>query len=150
MVIEQQQIITSQNLATLFGGLNLTNSFQDRLPELARACFTWIVRRLQVKTADYHARLIAVKNCAYGWRQMVLYLSLVAKPKVESFLAWSEERLGEQPPGFRVRFQPALIGLKLATNEVALDDTSAKRFGACRFLGWSKDRHWLLKPDKEV
>jgi hypothetical protein len=143
MVIEQQQIITSQNLATLIGGLNLTNSLRDRLPELARDCYAWIIRRLQIKTSDYHARLIAVKNCAYAWRQMVFYLALAAKSELELFLNWSEEHLQRQPVEFRSRFQPAQSGLKLAVGGDSLDTPDARQAGACRFLGWSKDRHWL-------
>lgn len=144
MIIEQQQILTTQNLAVLFAGLGLVDSLRERLEELPRDCFRWICRRLQVKADKWHALLIQVKNAAYAWRQMVFYLALLPPEQVALFLSWAKEYLTEQSESFQVRFRPALVGLELAARGQSLNSEAAQRAGAHRFLGWSKERHWLL------
>jgi hypothetical protein len=106
MIVEQQQILTTQNLAALYTGLNLTKALQPHLQQMAMTCFEWICRRLQVK-ARHHAQLIAVKNSTYAWRQMIFYLSLLPADDVASFLTWAETHLASQPQAFRDRFGPA-------------------------------------------
>jgi len=143
MIIEQQQIITTQNLATLFTFENLADALRPQLAAMARECFTWICRRQQMKIDLRHARLVMMKNTAYAWRQMIFYLSLLPAAEVAGFLAWAGEHLENQTPEFRDRFRPALNGLLLVAEGGSLDDRSEKR-DARRFLGWSKKQHWLL------
>ena len=144
MIIEQQQIVTTQNLAPLFAGLGLAEILRPHLADMARRCFGWICRRLQVKEADWHARLITVKNTAYAWRQMLFYLSFISAGEFTDFVAWATSHLATQPSDFQVRFRPAFEGLlasSVGRSAHRLDDTC----GAGRkFLGWSKSRHWLL------
>ena len=147
MVIEQAQILTTQNLAVLFHAFNLSEEFHGELRNMAEHCFRWICRRQQVKTDKWHAKLIMLKNTAYAWRQMVFYLSHLSGDDVGSFLRWAEEHLQEQTPDFRVRFSPALCGLALANAGCSLDEPSAQIEGVRRFLGWTKARHWLLGED---
>ena len=104
MVIEQQQIVTTQNLAALFVRLDVHARLQGQLPQMARNCFQWIGRRLNVKTNDRHSRLIAVKNSAYAWRQMVFFLSLMPKSEVDSFLASVDEDLRRRSDAFPRNF----------------------------------------------
>lgn len=144
MVIEQQQILTSQNLAVLFAELHLADALRERLDDLARHCFRWICQRQQVKVDHWHARLIQIKNTAYAWRQMIFFLAILPQPTIAEFLRWAEEHLNQQPETFRNRFRPALTGLVLASEGHALDSDAARQAGARRFLGWSKARHWLL------
>jgi hypothetical protein len=153
MIIEQQQILTSQNLAVLFAALHLADALRDQLDDLARHCFRWICQRQQVKIVEprrlpevdlWHARLIQVKNTAYAWRQMIFFLALLPQPAVTAFLHWAEAHLNQQPATFRQRFRPALTGLRLASEGHGLDSDAARQAGAQRFLGWSKTRHWLL------
>jgi hypothetical protein len=144
MIIEQQQILTTQNLAVIFVGLNLTDVLGHRFEDLARRCFIRICRRLQMKVDTWHANLIQIKNTAYAWRQMVFFLALLPNRNVTDFLRWAEDHLHEQPEEFRNRFSPALRGLVLATKGYSIDSDSARRSGAYRFLGWSKTRHWLI------
>jgi hypothetical protein len=144
MIIEQQQILTSQNLAVLFAELHLADALRERLAEMARHCFEWVCQRQQVKVNHWHGRLIQVKNTAYAWRQMIFYLALLPHPAVAEFVRWAEEHLNQQPEAFRNRFRPALTGLALASENCGIDSDSAKQAGAKRFLGWSKARHWLL------
>lgn len=66
MIIEQQQILTTQNLAALFAGLNLPDALRGQLGEMAKQCFRWICRRQQMKVGNWHARLIMLKNTAYA------------------------------------------------------------------------------------
>lgn len=145
MIIEQQQILTTQNLAVLTAGLGVVGTLQAQVGEMARQCFSWICRRQQMKIDGWHARLIALKNTAYAWRQMVFYLSLVPNEESIGFLRWAEDYLDKQQEGFRNRFRPALKGLAVAAEGGSLDSTSARRSGARRFLGWSKKKHWLLR-----
>lgn len=143
MIIEQQQILTTQNLAVLFDGLKLTEVLRGRLDELARRCFAWICRRQQVKASKRHAQLIMLKNTAYAWRQMVFLLALLPSDSVQPFVAWASEHLSKQSDGFQLRFRPAFLGLTIAAEGRSLDE-SATQLGARRFLGWSKEKHWLL------
>lgn len=144
MIIEQQQILTTQNLAALFVGLELTDALAGQLGEMARQCFVWICRRQQMKIDRWHARLIMLKNTAYAWRQMVFFLSLLPEAEVAEFLRWAEAHLAAQPPEFQARFTPVLQGLRLAANGIPLE-TAPPQPVARRFLGWSKAKHWLLE-----
>jgi len=145
MVIEQQQILTTQNLAVLFAELHLADALQEQqLVEMARRCFEWVCERQQVKVDRWHARLIQIKNTAYAWRQMIFFLALLPQPAVTEFLGWAKGHLKQQPETFYNRFHPALTGLVLASENCRLDSDDARQAGAQRFLGWSKARHWLL------
>ncbi len=147
MIIEQQQILTTQNLAALFAGLGLTDSLQGMLGEMAMRCFKWICQRQQMKIDKWHARLIMTKNTAYVWRQMVFYLALTSQQAVSEFLKQAREYLDAQAVEFSVRFRPALSGLVLAAEGQPINGDAAQQSGARLFLGWSKDRHWLLTED---
>lgn len=140
MIIEQQQILTTQNLAVLFEALALKDALGERLHEMPRACFRWVCRRLQVRTDHRHASLIQVKNGAYAWRQMIFYLSLLSHSELDAFMAWAEAHLAEQPTAFGQRFRPAIVGLAAAVEGRSVDRTP----GARRYLGWSDRGHWLL------
>lgn len=145
MIIEQEQILTTHNLAVLFAALDLGEILGPQLDELASRCFRWICAGLQ-RSGGWKSRLRTVKNCAYAWRQMVFFLALLPAERVADWLQEAEEYVSTQPPAFQARFRPALAGLALAaagetTNGVAsAGDTSTAR----RFLGWTTERHWLL------
>ncbi len=142
MIIEQQQVLTTQNLAVLFDGLDLTDELHGHLETLAQRCFKWICDRQQANSPTWHALLIMLKNTAYAWRQMVFYLALLPSGHVQQFLAWADDHLGKQPSDFQNRFQPALTGLQLAADGNSIGEEGT----APRFLGWTKERHWLLGP----
>jgi hypothetical protein len=148
MIIEQQQILTTQNLATLFSGLELTDALRDQLDEMAKQCFTWICRRHQMKIDKWHARLIMLKNTAYAWRQMVFFLALLPKSNVADFLRWAESHFDVQQEEFQNRFRPALQGLVFAAGGSSIDSGSAPP-GIRQFLGWSKTKHWLLADGRD-
>lgn len=142
MIIEQQQILTTQNLAALFLALGLADRLRGQLPEMAKRCFAWICKRQQIKIGKGHARLIMVKNTAYAWRQMIFFLSIASEGERHEFLTWAEDHLNKQSDQFQQRFRPAMMGLKLGLDGALIEAHAAT--GARRFLGWSKEPHWLL------
>jgi hypothetical protein len=147
MLIEQQQILTTQNLAVLTAGLDLRSKLASRADDLARTCYRWICRRLQANATNYHDHLIALKNSAYAWRQMVFFLSLLSDDDQSSFIRWAGEQLGDQPAAFRARFAPAVVGLRAASEDGIAPPKGPGDAGA-KFLGWTKERHWLMPPQK--
>lgn len=144
MIIEQQQILTTQNLAALFAGLDLADALRGQLGEMAKQCFEWVCKRQQVREDKWHAKLKMLKNTAYAWRQMLFFLALLPARDVAGFLRWAEDHLDAQEEGFRKRFARALRGLVLVANGASIDQHPARKSDACRFLGWSNTKHWLL------
>jgi hypothetical protein len=142
MIIEQEQILTTHNLAVLFTALGLADTLRPHLGDLARRCFEWICRRQRQQPANWRARLQAVKNSAYAWRQMIFFLALEPDEVVRAFLTWASDHLSQQHPEFAMRFQPALNGLDRAIHGLSPEDAAGK---ATRFLGWSQETHWLLQ-----
>lgn len=140
MIIEQQQILTTQNLAVLVSALDLRTTLGPHLIPMATRCFTWICRALSAPARDWHTQLIAVKNSAYAWRQMIFFLSIAPPNDLGAFMLSAEGLLGERPEAFRRRFAPAMAGL-----HAALGNRPAGEAGRI-FLGWAKDRHWLVDP----
>lgn len=138
-IIEQQQILTTQNLAAVFNALNMRELLGPALPELVRGCFRWICHRQQMPLAEHHARLVMLKNTAYAWRQMIFYLSFLGAGEQKRLAEWMGAHLSQQSVEFRVRFQPAFDGLLavLAGNDVTAT-------GGRRFLGWAVREHWLM------
>jgi hypothetical protein len=144
MIVEQQQILTTQNLAVLVSGLDLVPDLA--LAELARRCFEWICKRHQKNPPTWHALLIVLKNTAYAWRQMIFYLSLLPLNELNSFLAWADQYFAQQPAEFQRRFRPAVEGLRRAATGRSPEEGDQAR----RFLGWTKERHWLLGPKPQL
>lgn len=137
-IVEQEQILTTHNLAVLFEAFALSERLGDRLPELARRCFTRICREQSQRVTAWRSQLQRVKNHAYAWRQMVFFLSVAPPGSVEDFLLWAEEHLAEQGEALRVRLTPVLRGLLAVAMGQALTPEMP------RFLGWSVGRHWML------
>lgn len=143
-IIEQEQIVTTHNLAALFVSLDLARSLQPELEQLARRCFKWICYRLQVKIELWQARLQTVKNTAYAWRQMIFFLALLPENDHEEFLSWAVDELEKQPVQFQMRFRPALNGLHSVIHGAVLPAVDQESGDMRRFLGWTIGKHWLL------
>jgi hypothetical protein len=137
MIIEQQQILTTQNLAPLIVQLGLQEAIQPRLQDMAKSCFKWICARNQMQLDDWHGRLIRVKNTAYAWRQMIFFLSLLPAEDARAFLGWADGFQARQSQAWQRRFHPAMDGLKAAVDNVEPE-------GKGQLLGWSVSRHWLM------
>jgi len=146
VVIEQQQILTTQNLAVVFHKLNLLDLVKTKLPGMIENTFSWICRRQQVPIDNYHAGLIMLKNTAYAWRQMVFYLSLLPHRDQVELLSWMFAHFNKQGIEFRNRFKPVMNGLKaaIAGKSITRNDPES-----LMFLGWTVDRHPLM-PEKRV
>jgi hypothetical protein len=142
MIIEQQQILTTQNLAVLFAGLDLKSvlgsrldALDNQLDRMARTCFHYVWRLQHEKIDRWHDRQIMQKQTAYAWRQMLFYLSLLPGSEVALFLRWVATH---KPTGeVGERFGPVMQGLVLAAAGHSPDDPAA---GARRLLGWSQRR----------
>jgi hypothetical protein len=145
-LVEQEQILTTHNLAPLFTALGLVDALKPRLEELARRCLEWICVRQQQPMPLYESRLRAVKNSAYAWRQMIFFLALLPADDVSRFRTWAEEHLTRQSPDFQNQFRPALDGLKHAVAGGSPEDQPGTESAAPsrRFLGWTTEKHWLF------
>lgn len=144
-IIEQEQILTTHNLAPLFGALGPAVLGPNPVA-LAQRCFDWIGRRLRQTTGPWKSRLRAVKNAAYAWRQMVFFLSVAPAGTTDAFLARAHEWSAQQPGALRARLAPALAGLSRAARGLPVEApvSVAEPYGARRFLGWTTGTHWLL------
>lgn len=144
IVIEQQQILTTHNLAVLFNELNLKQRLGDSFVELPRACFRWICKRLNQKIDNFHARLVQVKNCAYAWRQMVFFLSIMSEEEQIEFLIWAQEYLESKCSACKELVAPILYGLEVVMSADSSPwDITPGVSNPMRFLGWSVRGHFL-------
>jgi hypothetical protein len=134
MVLEQAMILTSHNLATVFQHLSLKNVDYHAA---ALRCFDWVCGRLQLRYPSHHAKLIALKQSAYAWRQMVAFLAQL--DDTEQRIAWSEmlSIFESQKQGFQIKMAPFIDGLELAIG--------GEQQAAAPFLGWTVSRHPLLQ-----
>jgi hypothetical protein len=121
-VIEQAQILTTQNLATLVFGLGLELDW-IALAGRAFARAERLVRQLD----NDNRRLRMVKDAAYAWRQMVFFLAQAGRAEQEAFVG------GQEPPP---RLEPALAGLAHVVAGGADPEP--------RLLGWTVGPHWML------
>ena len=138
MVIEQQLIITTHNLAQIFSLLEECNSQSLNPAELALSCFVWLTRRFKINEQDHHANLITLKSMAYAWRQMVFFLSELADSEQASVLQQMHDQLSTQPPMVQTTFQPLLNDLQKLVGHQDINESSV-------FTGWSISKHPLMQ-----
>lgn len=145
MILEQAQVLTTHNLAVLYDGLALRELLEGREGELARACFAFVCRRMQVFAPDHHARLIALKASAYAWRQMLFFASVASPEAQRAFMPSIEAVFAEQDEVFCAVFKPAMDGLRWVARGGRFDASGVGGQGGSgrRFLGWGAGRHWL-------
>jgi len=145
-IIEQQQLLTTHNLAVLFDAFGLAETLAGSLARLAERCFIWICRRQRMKHREWRSELRAVKDCAYAWRQMMFFLSLVAPDELDRFVRWVRDQLDTRvAEDLRARLAPAVGGLVHVAAGGRFDEGGRAPNGGRRFLGWSTDRHWLVR-----
>jgi hypothetical protein len=143
-VIEQAQILTTHNLATLFEDGAFATAMRGHLPEMAKRCFSWICSRLQRASGDWKAQMQLTKNAAYAWRQMIFYMSFLGADELASFVAWAKAHFETRTAPFQARFAPVVHGLEEIVAGQVFDEAGRLPSGGRRFLGWSVGRHWLL------
>ena len=141
MVIEQAQILTTHNLATLVHRVEIAP--QPGFADLARRCFVTVCR-LTARVQGNPRPLSTIKDAAYAWRQMLFHLSLCPPDEQRRFLAVLDAETARHPAHVAARLAPALAGLA--------PDRRGRHFGvggtaeggrARRFLGWSTTGHWM-------
>ncbi len=142
-VIEQAQILTTHNLASLFSALDLKAELESDLLQMAETCFKYICWRQQLKLTG-RAQLKALKISAYAWRQMIFFLSLVEESKQSQFIDFCNLFISEQTGEFRQRFEPVLKGLELVFAGGEFESSGVHASGARRFLGWTIGKHWFF------
>lgn len=144
MVIEQQQILTTQNLAVLVKDAGLDGRLRDQYGRMAMAGFEWICARHQMKIHHWHACVRMTRNTAYAWRQVLFFLSMMPQAEQAATIAAMDAHFRAQSRAFRDRFEPIMRGLHLAAGGQRLPQHDAGLQGARVFRGWFNTRHWLL------
>ncbi|MEU5987486.1 transcriptional regulator [Spirillospora sp. NPDC047418] len=137
-VIEQAQILTTHNLATLVHPIGVTTL--DGWDDLARRSFAVtcrLVRRIQGNPRP----LRTVKDAAYAWRQTIFYLALCGLKEQVAVIAWMQDELDKSPPHALRRLDPVLAGLRHVLTGGTLDNDSPPH--TRRLLAWSTDGHWM-------
>ncbi|MFC3500198.1 hypothetical protein ACFOOK_04350 [Micromonospora krabiensis] len=140
MIVEQAQILTTHNLATLVGSVRvrpLTGWHEVALRTFA------VVTGLTARLARNPRPLATVKDIAYAWRQMIFFMSLpqVGDPAEVVADLWRE--LERTAPDVRDRLRPAVAGLAEAAVGERFDADGRGGAGR-RLLGWTMNGHWLL------
>lgn len=146
-ILEQQQILTTKNLAALFAALNLTESLRGQLGGMARRCFEWICKRPPTREREWRPRPRRLKQAAYAWRQMVFFLALLPDSDQARFPRWAKWHLSEHGDDFRDRICPALRGLEIAAQGGTVEGECGAEGDARVFLGWTTGGHWLVPDD---
>ncbi|MFD7709306.1 hypothetical protein [Streptomyces sp. NPDC059786] len=140
-VIEQAQILTTHNLATLVHRVGITP--RPGWADLARRCFVTVCR-LVSRVHGNPRPLSTIKDAAYAWRQMLFHLSLCPPEEQRRIIADLHEETTRHPAHVAPRLAPALTGLTLIAEggtfntDGALDDGRARRF-----VGWASGGHWM-------
>ncbi len=82
---------------------------------------------------------------------MQFFLSLLDSEAMSSFLLWERSYLEKQNISIRQRLTPALSGLEWIVNGGAFDRHGIGGISGegRRLLGWTKERHWLLGPERK-
>lgn len=141
MVIEQAQILTTHNLATLVGTLGVAPP--AGWPTLARRSLRTACRLLT--QVQHNPRPLAmIKDAAYAWRHTVFFLALADDQC--AFLSHADEELSGMPAAAATKLRPVLDGLEhvIAGGQFDADGYGG---GGRRFLGWAVGGHWM-QPER--
>ncbi len=135
-IIEQQQIVTTHDLAQLFSALGLHNALRGELRHLAERAFHHAAKLLGTKHGG-KTGLRARKDAAYAFRQMLFFLSFVSEDELFAFSIWAEETVSAQPEDASARLGPFWRGVSHVLADGAFDDDGRGPGDAVRFLGWT-------------
>jgi len=147
-ILEQSQILTTHNLASLCYFLELGDQLQTMAPEMVGNIFRWIFRLNAQTPPTYLARLQNTKNTAYAWRQAIFFLSLCERTTQSRVLRELKDLMADAG-AFGDRFRPAVVGLLAVFEGDSFDASGRGRRNrhARRLLGWSLGGHWLLAEE---
>jgi hypothetical protein len=138
-VIEQGQVVTTQNLAALVAvlGIQPAPGWED----LARRSFRAVGRQV-ARVHDNPRPLRTVKDAAYAWRNTVFYLSMLPADRTPAFTAWAHDEVRRLARHDQLRLAPVLDGL-----DAAVAGRPRPASGPLApFLGWTTSRHWMTDP----
>lgn len=146
-VIEQAQILSTHNLATIFGALGQKDELKAKLLTMAERSFKEVCRlQRHCHQHSWHNQLIYIKNSAYAWRQQVFYLSFCSSEELERHLE-NAHKILKHSLNLKLAplLMPALTGLEAIIQGSSFDDSgyTAKGRGR-RLLGYTSDKHWLM------
>lgn len=142
-VIEQAQILTTHNLATLVRQVGITP--EPGWADLAQRCFRTVCR-LTARVHHNPRPLATIKDAAYAWRQLIFFLALCTPAEQARLLSGLDEETARHPAHVAARLAPALAGLRLVADGGSfIADGTALGGRARRFLGWSTGEHWLRR-----
>ncbi|MEQ4921895.1 hypothetical protein [Proteus hauseri] len=142
-ILEQFYVLTTHNLSTIFNDLMLAPKLQPFLLDMSKQCLKIISRNLQAPYRGYHASLIAIKQAAYTWRQLVFYLSYLSPEERQLFIEWAYNYIDTQSQYFKTLFMPIWQGLISVINtpdDHNYDDKPPHLI----FYGWS-EKHWMME-----
>ncbi|WP_440899050.1 hypothetical protein [Actinosynnema sp.] len=145
MVLEQSQVLTTQNLAALAGGLDLTDRLRPVAAGLVTGVFDWITGGLARRAKPertWHEGLLLVKNVAYAWRQAVFLLGYCDERERRELVAHLRRSTGSL--NLLRTFEPAVLGLEHVLSGGRFDAEGATPGGGRRLLGWTDGTHWLM------
>jgi len=142
-IVEQQQIVTTHNLASFFSALGL----KDKLDcfDLSRRTWQWIVNELNNFPGQYLDMLRACKNVAYAWRQLLFYSSFVGEVGAVTDMLFAEKIFVESPPTLQATLT-ALILNPLMQITRANDAAEEQPPRITPLLAWVSTRHPLMPP----
>jgi hypothetical protein len=148
IVLEQSQILTTQNLAVLASALDARERLAATGAGLAARALGRAVRELDLRRPDGHSELIALKNAAYAWRQALFFLGFCDAAAQERVVERLRERTAAARFGPATRLAPAVDGLAHVVAGGRFDAAGRVPAGSGgpggrRLLGWSLGRHWL-------
>lgn len=129
MVIEQAMILTSHNMASVLENFDLDVNFSASVLK----CFDFVVKTLREVPATRYLELIALKNSAYAWRQMLALLTQLDRNEQEACFRRMQEKFSAEAPSFQKFFEPIFRGLEQTLNRDRIQNEI--------FLGWSSGRH---------
>ncbi|WP_328545695.1 hypothetical protein [Streptomyces platensis] len=142
-VIEQAQILTTHNLATLVRQVGIAP--EPGWEDLARRCFRTVCR-LTARVHHNPRPLATIKDAAYAWRHLIFFLALCTPAEQSRLLSRLDEETARHPAHVAARLAPALAGLHLvAAGGSFTADGTALGGRARRLLGWTTGEHWLRR-----
>jgi hypothetical protein len=137
MIIEQSQILTTHNLAALVGPVGLGADLAGKWSDLADRSLEQ-VSVLLGRVVHNPRPLRTVKDAAYGWRQLVFYLSFADRAEQIEFVD-RHASLAEGDSFVQGCLRDLLAGLRLAVDGAVVGSTSPRAF-----VGWAAGEHWIL------
>ncbi|MEM1031816.1 MAG: hypothetical protein AAGN82_15800 [Myxococcota bacterium] len=149
-MLEQMQVLTTYNLASLVVGLDLSGELRQRGAHLASKALRWAFARQTRLPEDVMPRRRTIKNTAYAWRQAVFFLSFVDERRQRGVLADLFGEFAAEDPETFVRLKPAFAGLKAVVGGARFGLTGRGRNGERRLLGWALGQHWALPGEPKA